>query len=65
MHPCPSLSTFPSTDSFRKIIVRNDIGRRGFDESGVLNIALTDFLLETMLMRKRKGGFWYNYGYRD
>lgn len=33
-------------DSFRKIIVRNDIGRRGFDESGVLNIALTDFLLD-------------------
>ena len=33
-------------DSFRKIIVRNDIGRRGFDENGVLNIALTDFLLD-------------------
>ena len=33
-------------DSFRKIIVRNDIVRRGFDESGVLNIALADFLLD-------------------
>lgn len=33
-------------DSFRKIIVRNDIARRGFDENGVLNIALTDFLLD-------------------
>ena len=33
-------------DSFRKIIVRNDIVRRGFDENGVLNIALTDFLLD-------------------
>ena len=33
-------------DSFRKIIVRNDIGRRGFDESGILNISLADFLLD-------------------
>lgn len=33
-------------DSFRKIIVRNDIGRRWFDENGILNISLVDFLLD-------------------
>jgi len=33
-------------DSFRKIIVRNDVGLRWFDEQGVLNINIQDFLLD-------------------
>lgn len=33
-------------DSFPKIIVRKDIRKRWYDYSGVLNIGLTDFLLE-------------------
>lgn len=33
-------------DSFRKIIVRNDVGLRWFDENGVLNISVLDFLLD-------------------
>ena len=33
-------------DSFPKIIVRKDIRKRWYDDSGVLNIGLTDFLLE-------------------
>ena len=33
-------------DSFRKIIVRNDVGLRWFDEQGILNISVMDFLLD-------------------
>jgi predicted AAA+ superfamily ATPase len=33
-------------DSFRKIVVRNDIGRRWEDEKGVLHVNLADFLLD-------------------
>ena len=33
-------------DSFRKVVVRKDVGRRWFDESGVLNISVYDFLLD-------------------
>ena len=33
-------------DSFPKIIVRRDIGKRWYDETGVLHIGLTDFLLD-------------------
>ena len=33
-------------DSFPKIIVRHDIRKRWYDESGVLNINIIDFLLE-------------------
>lgn len=33
-------------DSFPKIIVRRDIRKRWYDDSGVLNIGLTDFLLD-------------------
>ena len=33
-------------DSFPKIIVRRDIGKRWYDENGVLHIGLTDFLLD-------------------
>lgn len=33
-------------DSFRKIIVRNDVGLRWFDEQGILNISVIDFLLD-------------------
>lgn len=32
-------------DSFRKVIIRNDIGKSWFDDSGVLNINVIDFLL--------------------
>ena len=33
-------------DSFPKIIVRRDIRKRWYDDSGVLNIGLTEFLLD-------------------
>lgn len=33
-------------DSFRKIIVRRDVGRRWFDERGILNLSIYDFLLD-------------------
>ena len=33
-------------DSFPKIIVRKDIGKRWYDENGILNINLIDFLLD-------------------
>lgn len=33
-------------DSFPKIIVRKDIRKRWYDDSGVLNVGLTDFLLD-------------------
>ena len=32
-------------DSFRKIVVRKDIGKPWYDDNGVLNISLIDFLL--------------------
>ena len=37
-------------DSFGKIIVRRDISRRWYDEKGVLNIGLLDFLLDSSLL---------------
>ena len=37
-------------DSFPKIIVRHDIRRRWYDEKGVLNVGLTDFLLDDTLV---------------
>lgn len=33
-------------DSFRKVIIRNDVGLRWFDDRGVLNLNLIDFLLD-------------------
>lgn len=33
-------------DSFPKVIVRKDIGRRWYDDNGILNIELVDFLLD-------------------
>ena len=33
-------------DSFPKIIIRNDIGKTWYDDMGVLNIGLIDFLLD-------------------
>ena len=33
-------------DSFRKIVVRNDIGHRWQDEKGVLHLSLLEFLLD-------------------
>ncbi len=37
-------------DSFRKIVVRNDIGRPWQDERGVLHVGLGDFLLDETLI---------------
>ena len=34
-------------DSFRKIVARDDIGHRFFDDLGVLNISLVDFLQDS------------------
>ena len=33
-------------DSFPKIVVRYDIGKRFYDDNGVLNIGVIDFLLD-------------------
>jgi predicted AAA+ superfamily ATPase len=37
-------------DSFRKIIVRNDVGLKWFDAHGVLNIGVQDFLLDKSIV---------------
>ena len=37
-------------DSFPKIIVRHDIRKRWYDDSGVLNIGIIDFLLDDTLV---------------
>lgn len=37
-------------DSFPKIVVRTDMGRRWYDDNGVLNISLIDFLLDKELI---------------
>lgn len=37
-------------DSFPKIIVRNDIRKRWYDDNGVLNIGIIDFLLDESLI---------------
>jgi hypothetical protein len=34
-------------DSFPKIVVRYDIGKRFYDDSGVLNIGVIDFLMDS------------------
>lgn len=37
-------------DAFPKLIVRHDILRRWYDDSGVLNIGILDFLLDDSLV---------------
>ena len=37
-------------DSFPKIVVRKDIGKRWYDDNGILNINLIDFLLDKDLI---------------
>ncbi|MDO4546686.1 MAG: ATP-binding protein [Clostridia bacterium] len=37
---------FLTGDSFPKIIVRKDVGKRWYDDDGILNIGLIDFLLD-------------------
>ena len=37
-------------DSFRKIIVRNDVGLRWYDENGIQNVNLLDFLLDETII---------------
>lgn len=37
-------------DSFPKIVVRKDVGKRWYDDSGILNINLIDFLLDKELV---------------
>lgn len=37
-------------DSFPKIIVRHDIRKRWYDDNGILNIGIVDFLLDDTLV---------------
>ena len=37
-------------DSFPKVIVRHDIRKRWYDDNGILNISITDFLLDDSLL---------------
>ncbi len=37
-------------DSFPKMVIRNDVGKRWYDEKGVLHIHLLDFLLDEALI---------------
>ena len=37
-------------DSFPKIIVRRDIGKRWYDEHGILHVGLTEFLLDPAIL---------------
>jgi len=37
-------------DSFPKIIVRHDVGKRWYDDNGVLNIGVIDFLLDSSVV---------------
>ena len=37
-------------DSFPKIIVRHDIRKRWYDDNGVLNIGVIDFLLDSSIV---------------
>ena len=37
-------------DSFAKMIVRHDIRKRWYDEHGILNIGILDFLLDDTLL---------------
>ena len=37
-------------DSFPKIVVRHDIGKRWYDENGILNISVVDFLLDDTVL---------------
>ena len=37
-------------DSFPKIVIRKDIGKRWYDDKGILNINVIDFLLDKELV---------------
>ena len=37
-------------DSFPKIIVRHDIRKRWYDDNGILNLSVIDFLLDDTLV---------------
>ena len=37
---------FLTGDSFEKIIIRGDITKRWYDDKGILNIGIIDFLLD-------------------
>ena len=39
-------------DSFPKIIVRHDIRKRWYDDNGVLNIGIIDFLLDSTVLQR-------------
>ena len=41
---------FLTGDSFPKIIVRNDIRKRWYDDKGILNIGIVDFLLDESIV---------------
>lgn len=38
-------------DSFPKIVIRRDVGKRWYDEQGILNIGLIDFLLDDTVIQ--------------
>ncbi|MBR4236359.1 MAG: hypothetical protein IKR85_09925 [Clostridia bacterium] len=37
-------------DSFPKIVVRHDIRKRWYDDNGILNIGILDFLLDDSIV---------------
>ena len=37
-------------DSFPKIVIRHDIGKRFYDDNGVLNIGVIDFLMDDSVL---------------
>jgi len=39
-------------DSFPKIIIRNDVGKRWYDDNGILNINITDFLTDEEIIKQ-------------
>lgn len=41
-------------DSFPKIVVRKDISKRRYNDTGILNISLLNFLLDKILIYRSK-----------
>ena len=37
-------------DSFPKIIIRRDVGKSWYDDNGILNVGIIDFLLDQSLL---------------
>ena len=47
---CGVFSLLAVTASYRQVIVRHDIRRRWYDDNGILNISVIDFLLDDTLV---------------